>query len=99
RVRGVGGERDVTRVARQLDVAARKMSAHGLVHFDGHWGNVLTDGRRVLFTDFGLALADTFALTARETAFLAEHRDHDLGYARSFLVNWLLTHAHGLTSA
>ncbi|MEU6443993.1 hypothetical protein [Streptomyces sp. NPDC047046] len=99
RLRGAGGERDVARVARQLDAAARKMSAHGLVHFDGHWGNVLTDGRRVLFTDFGLALADTFALTARETAFLAEHREHDLGYARSFLVNWLLTQAYGLTNA
>ncbi len=99
RLRGAAGEREVARVADRLDSAARTMSAHGLVHFDGHWGNVLTDGHRVLFTDFGLALADTFALTARETAFLADHRDHDLGYARSFLVNWLLTRAYGLTSA
>ncbi|WP_433340967.1 hypothetical protein [Streptomyces sp. CA-253872] len=97
RVRGESGARDVARVAAQLDDAARTMSAKGLVHFDGHWGNVLTDGHRVLYTDFGLALADTFTLTPQETAFLAAHRDHDLGYARSFLVNWLLTQVHGLT--
>ncbi|MGX9923159.1 hypothetical protein ACWIG4_25255 [Streptomyces sp. NPDC002248] len=99
RVGGAGGEREMARVAAELDAATRKMSANGLVHFDGHWGNVLTDGHRVLFTDFGLALADTFALTARERAFLAEHREHDLGYARSFLVNWLLTQAYGMTGA
>lgn len=99
RVHEAGAEADVARVAERLDAATRTMSAHGLVHFDGHWGNVLTDGSRVLYTDFGLALADSFALTAEEGAFLAAHRAHDLGYARSFLVNWLLTQAYGLSGA
>ena len=31
------------------------MNTHGLVHFDAHFGNVLTDGRRLFVADFGLA--------------------------------------------
>jgi hypothetical protein len=48
------------------------MSTHGIVHFDGRVGNVLADGRRVPFTGFGFALADTFSLGKEETASLAE---------------------------
>ncbi|MEU7003628.1 hypothetical protein [Nonomuraea sp. NPDC046570] len=32
------------------------MSSRGLVHFDAHFANILTDGQQVHFADFGLAL-------------------------------------------
>ncbi|MEY2241918.1 protein kinase family protein [Streptomyces sp. BF23-18] len=64
------------------------MSARGLVHFDTHFANLLTDGRRVYFADFGLALSRDFELSAEERAFLADH----LVYDRSYAPNHLLRH-------
>ena len=43
---------------------------HGIVHFDAHFGNVLTDGDEYYLADFGLALDGTFELTATERRFL-----------------------------
>lgn len=40
------------------------MSARGLVHFDAHFSNLLTDGKQVYFADFGLALSRGFDLSA-----------------------------------
>ncbi|MFD8236187.1 protein kinase family protein [Streptomyces sp. NPDC059696] len=64
------------------------MSARGLVHFDTHFANLLTDGRQVYFADFGLAMSRQFELSARERAFLAAH----LVYDRSYAPNHLLRH-------
>ncbi|MFF3690974.1 protein kinase family protein [Streptomyces sp. NPDC002187] len=64
------------------------MSARGLVHFDAHFANLLTDGRRMYFTDFGLALSRDFELSAEECDFLADH----LVYDRSYAPNHLLRH-------
>lgn len=47
------------------------------VHFDAHFGNILTDGRQLYLSDFGQALSATFTLTPAETAFLETHRDFD----------------------
>ncbi|MEU3710591.1 serine/threonine-protein kinase [Streptomyces catenulae] len=57
------------------------MSAHGLVHFDTHFANLLTDGHRIYFTDFGLALSRDFDLTPEESAFLTDHLVYDRSYA------------------
>lgn len=62
------------------------MSARGLVHFDAHFANILTDGRRLYFADFGLALSSRFDLAADETEFLADH----LAYDRCYTVTHLL---------
>ena len=35
---------------------------HGIVHFDAHFGNVLTDGDEFYLADFGLVLDGTFEL-------------------------------------
>ncbi|MFF7892301.1 protein kinase family protein [Streptomyces sp. NPDC007907] len=64
------------------------MSARGLVHFDAHFANLLTDGRQVYFADFGLALSRDFELSAEERDFLADH----LVYDRSHAPNHLLRH-------
>jgi hypothetical protein len=57
------------------------MNAHGFTHFDTHFENIVTDGRRFCFADFGLALSSEFELTQDEVAFLARHRRYDHGRA------------------
>jgi hypothetical protein len=53
------------------------MNGRGLVHFDTHFDNIVTDGQRLYFNDFGLALSMEFDLSDSETAFLRQHRDYD----------------------
>ncbi len=43
------------------------MSSRGLVHFDAHFASILTDGHRLYFADFGLALSSRFNLSADES--------------------------------
>ncbi|MFJ5845968.1 protein kinase family protein [Streptomyces sp. NPDC092903] len=62
------------------------MSSHGFVHFDAHFGNILTDGHSIRFADFGLALSTRFELSADESAFLAGHLAYDRHYVAGHLV-------------
>jgi hypothetical protein len=64
----------------------RFMSGLGLVHFDAHFDNLLTDGRQVYFADFGLALSRDFELSASEQEFLAGHQVYDRSYAPTHLL-------------
>jgi hypothetical protein len=57
------------------------MNARGLTHFDTHFENISTDGRRFCFGDFGLALSLDFELTEDEVEFVARHRRYDHGRA------------------
>lgn len=71
------------------------MNARGLLHFDAHFQNILTDGRRLYFADYGLALSSQFDLSPSETSFFELHRTYDRCYTRSWLVNWLITALYG----
>lgn len=51
----------------------------GVVHFDTHFGNIVTDGERWRLGDFGLAMAADFELTAPERRFLERHHHYDYG--------------------
>ncbi|MET9555693.1 protein kinase family protein [Streptomyces sp. NPDC006645] len=62
------------------------MGARGLVHFDAHFRNVLTDGRLIYFADFGLALGSRFELAPPERDFLHDHRSYDRGYLTTHLI-------------
>ncbi|MGW4704071.1 protein kinase family protein [Streptomyces sp. NPDC004285] len=64
------------------------MRSRGLVHFDAHFRNILTDGRRLYFADFGLALSSGFELAPDEREFLSQH----LAYDRSYTPSHLLRH-------
>ncbi|MFC4532850.1 serine/threonine protein phosphatase [Sphaerisporangium dianthi] len=75
---------------RELAAGVRFMNANGLLHFDAHFGNILTDGRRLYFTDFGLAAAPGFECSAAERAFLRLNAGHDESYAARELVNRVL---------
>ncbi|MEU1340169.1 protein kinase family protein [Streptomyces sp. NPDC005827] len=83
-----GGESPYQWVENALVRGTEFLSARGMVHFDAHFTNLLTDGQRVYFADFGLALSRDFELSAEERDFLADH----LVYDRSYAPNHLLRH-------
>jgi hypothetical protein len=72
------------------------MNQHGLFHFDAHLANLLTDGRQVLVTDFGLATSRDFALDDGERRFLERHQLHDPAYTATKFVNLLVTELAGI---
>ncbi len=74
-----------------LREGARFMREKGLVHFDAHFRNLLTDGHRVYFADFGLANHTDFDLDADESAFLHRHRGYDHFYTIGHLCVWLVS--------
>lgn len=76
----------------QLRSGVAWMNSQGWLHFDAHFDNILTDGRNLYFTDFGLALADDFDLSPDEQDFAARHGSYDAAYVLAQLVGWILTH-------
>ncbi|GAA2373825.1 protein kinase family protein [Streptomyces carpaticus] len=79
----------------QLQSAAAFMAARGLLHLDGHFRNILTDGSRLYVADYGLALSSRFDLSPEEAAFHDRNLTHDRDYAASCLVHWLITARYG----
>jgi hypothetical protein len=78
------------RAARSLADAVAFTASRGMVHFDVHPANVLTDGRRLHVADFGLAVSSGFTVSAREAAFVRDHRSFDRYDSVKYLVNWLV---------
>jgi hypothetical protein len=64
---GVAG-RARTMVERGLVAGTLFMNACGLLHFDAHLGNILTDDKRLYFADYDLAISSRF-----EQAVVAVH--------------------------
>jgi hypothetical protein len=77
-------------VEQELTSGVSFMNARGLLHFDAHFRNILTDGRRLYFADFGLATSSRFDLADAEQLFFETNRSHDRCYAVAHLVNSLL---------
>jgi hypothetical protein len=67
------------------------LRAQGLTHFDAHFRNLLTDGHRIYFADFGLAAHSGFDLDLAESAFLRRHHSYDHGYMVTHLTQWLVS--------
>ena len=51
----------------------------GIIHFDAHFHNALTDGEQTYLTDFGLVLDKSFALTKDEESFFEQNTFYDYG--------------------
>jgi hypothetical protein len=49
---------------------------------------------RLYFSDFGLAMSSRFDLSRVESEFFREHASHDVCYAVTQLVNWLVAALH-----
>ncbi|MFF8785905.1 protein kinase family protein [Streptomyces sp. NPDC015125] len=82
-------------VERELEAGTSFMNARGLLHFDAHFENILTDGRRLFFTDYGLAVSSRFELSRDEAGFFDRHRTYDRCYTVTHLVHWLVTALYG----
>ncbi|MFM9558245.1 MULTISPECIES: protein kinase family protein [Streptomyces] len=92
---GEAAERACAMVEEELAAGVSFMNDRGLLHFDAHFQNILTDGRRLYFTDYGLSLASSFELASDETDFYDEHRTYDRHYTVTHLVNWLAVALYG----
>ncbi|MCM6773086.1 protein kinase family protein [Nocardia sp. CDC159] len=93
---GQAADRACAMVERELAAGTAFMNSHGLLHLDAHFENILTDGRRLYFGDYGLALSAGFDLSPAEAAFFDRNQSYDRGYTATYLVNWLLTALYGL---
>ena len=73
-------EERILRLYEQVQDTAAFMNARGMLHFDLHAFNVLTDGEGAYVADFGLALCADFDLSPSERAFFEAHRLYDRGF-------------------
>ena len=85
-----------TMVERSLRAAVAFMNARGLLHFDAHFRNVLTDGERLYLADFGLASTPRFDLSDDERNFLARNASYDACYVVRELLNWMVANIVGI---
>ncbi|WP_200307628.1 protein kinase family protein [Streptomyces adelaidensis] len=88
-------DRACAMVERELAAGIAFMNSRGLLHFDAHFENILTDGHRLYFADYGLSLSSRFDLSPAEAAFFDRHRTYDRCYALRYLVTWLVTDLYG----
>jgi hypothetical protein len=79
-----------------LRAATSFMNDNGLLHFDAHFWNVLTDGARLYLADFGLASSPRFELSDAEARFVRDHVSYDPCLALTGLVNWLVARIVGV---
>ncbi|WP_069814461.1 serine/threonine-protein kinase [Streptomyces sp. TP-A0874] len=82
-------------VEKHLEAGTSFMNERGLLHFDAHFENILTDGRRLYFADYGLATSSRFELSRDEADFFDRHQAYDRCYTATYLVNWLVTAVYG----
>ncbi|QYC38077.1 hypothetical protein Nocox_02220 [Nonomuraea coxensis DSM 45129] len=94
-VRAGDADRACTLADQRLREAVSFMNANGLLHFDAHFKNVLTDGRGLYLTDFGQAVSPRFDLSEEERAFYRRHLTFDRTYTLTYMVNWLAGTFHG----
>lgn len=86
-------------VEKSLEAGTSFMNGRGLLHFDAHFENILTDGQRLYFADYGLAVSSRFELSQAEAGFFDRHRTYDRCYTVTHMVNWLITNLHGSARA
>ncbi|MBU6140497.1 MAG: serine/threonine protein phosphatase [Proteobacteria bacterium] len=74
----VVGRRNVEMIECEIRSTTAFLESKGMIHFDGHNGNILTDGEQIYFSDFGLATSLEFELSEEERAFFEKNRGYDL---------------------
>ncbi|PCJ18533.1 MAG: hypothetical protein COB02_10340 [Candidatus Cloacimonadota bacterium] len=61
---------------------------NNMIHMDAHFGNLLSDGKDLFLTDFGLLIDDSFDLSTKERAFIKLHKNYDFS---EFILCYSLT--------
>jgi hypothetical protein len=92
---GDTAEAAISLADRELKLTSNFINTRGLVHFDAHFENILTDGMLIYFSDFGLALSSQFDLTKEEINFLNIHRTYDRCATIVNLLHCMITHLFG----
>ncbi|MDX3853193.1 protein kinase family protein [Streptomyces sp. AK02-01A] len=88
-------DRACAMVEEELEAGTAFMNSRGLLHFDAHFENILTDGRRLYFADYGLAISSRFELSRDHADFFDRHQTYDRCYTVTYLVNWLVAALYG----
>ncbi len=63
----------------QSQQALAFLNQQGILHLDAHLANILTNGKQIAVSDFGLALDQGFALAKNEKEFFENHQSYDQG--------------------
>jgi hypothetical protein len=92
---GTGAAQAIAFVEANLKATTDFMSARGFVHFDAHFENMLTDGRLVYLSDFGLTLSSKFDLAKEEIEFLKGHQTFDRCANIVYLMHSVITRMFG----
>ena len=92
---GEAAESACTMVEKNLHTITSFINSHGLLHFDAHFWNILTDGHCLYFSDFGLAISDRFELSGAELDFFKQHHNYDSCYIMAFFVCYILRESFG----
>ncbi len=92
---GEVAESACTMVEKNLHTITSFINSHGLLHFDAHFWNILTDGDCLYFSDFGLAISDQFELSDAELSFFKQHHNYDSCYTMAFFVEYILRESFG----
>ncbi len=71
------------------------MKSHNFIHFDAHFYNILTDGKHLYFSDFGLAVSSGFELSVEEKEFFNIHCDYDNYSSVANYLHCIVTHYAG----
>ncbi|MGP3971310.1 protein kinase family protein [Streptomyces sp. 6N223] len=88
-------DRACAKVEKELEAGTAFMNGQGLLHFDAHFENILTDGHRLYFADYGLAISSRFELSRDEAGFFDRHQVYDRCYTAWHLVIWLVIALYG----
>ncbi|WP_327138953.1 serine/threonine protein phosphatase [Nocardia sp. NBC_01327] len=89
---------EASAVAQQFSEIVTFLSDRQLLHMDGHFENLRTDGKQIYLSDFGLATSPHFDLSPTERDFVECHTAHDADHAAMRLVNWLVTDVCGISA-
>lgn len=88
-------DKAIEMVERQLKDTIAFINIKGMLHFDAHFHNILTDGEQLYFSDFGLATSSQFALSKEDLHFFQSHQNYDRCYVVTTLTSWIISRLFG----
>ena len=68
------------------------LRSNGVLHMDAHFDNILTDGKQIYLSDYGLSLSKKFKLSEIELKFFEQHHNFDCCTAINSLVHAVVNH-------
>jgi hypothetical protein len=71
------------------------MNSRDFLHFDAHFENILTDGKLIYLSDFGLASSLKFDLSQDEMEFFNSHKNYDRCVTAVSLLHSIITSLNG----